>query len=116
MNVAPNTMRRFQAHRPALVGIYELPPDHPAVIAGRTHYAARRQWAGFEPRVLKDGHNNRKIGRLVTKGRWRGMRIFTLTLEERPTCPTGCAHWRDPRARLPHPRAAGHRDRQGLRR
>lgn len=95
MNVARSTMRRFQTHKPPLVGIKALAADHPAALAGRTLYEARRQWAGFEGRVLKDGHNSRKIGRFVTKGRWRGMPIFTLTLEERATCPRSCDHWLD---------------------
>lgn len=95
MNVARSTMRRFHDHKPPLVGIKALAADHPAILAGRTLYEARRQWAGFEGRVLKDGHNSRKIGRLVTKGKWRGMPIFTLTLEERATCPRSCLHWRD---------------------
>lgn len=46
------------------------------------------------PRMLIDGVNSRKIGSHVTKGRWRGMPIFTLTLEERATCPGTCAEWR----------------------
>lgn len=44
--------------------------------------------------VLVSGHNNVKIGRDVRKGkRFRGYWIYTLTLEERATCPRTCAHW-----------------------
>jgi hypothetical protein len=43
--------------------------------------------------VLKDGHTNVKLGRDVTKGRYRGMRLFSLTLEERATCWEGCQNW-----------------------
>lgn len=40
------------------------------------------------------GHSNVKIGRDVRKGRlFRGYWIFTLTLEERATCPRTCYHW-----------------------
>lgn len=45
--------------------------------------------------VLVSGHNNAKIGRDVRKGHLRGYWIYTLSLEERATCPTACAHWRD---------------------
>lgn len=45
-------------------------------------------------RVLKDGANNAKIGGDVLVGRLRGAKIFTLTLEERATCPRSCRHWR----------------------
>lgn len=43
--------------------------------------------------VLKSGMNSPKIGAKVLKGRWRGMPIYTLTLEERATCPTSCRHF-----------------------
>ena len=45
-------------------------------------------------RCFKAGTNNKKIGGpVVTKGRWRGYPIFTLTLEERATCPPHCEQW-----------------------
>ena len=44
--------------------------------------------------VIKSGVNSRKIGGEVLKGKWRGFPIFTLTLEERATCPATCALWR----------------------
>jgi hypothetical protein len=40
--------------------------------------------------VLKDGASNSKIGGDVLKGRLKGARILTLTLEERATCPASC--------------------------
>lgn len=43
--------------------------------------------------VLKDGANNSKIGGDVRVGKLRGAKIFTLTLEERATCPKTCALW-----------------------
>lgn len=43
--------------------------------------------------VLKDGASNSKIGGDVLKGHLKGARIFTLTLEERATCPRSCALW-----------------------
>ncbi len=43
--------------------------------------------------VLKSGDNQRKLGRGVSKGPWRDFPIFSLTLEERATCPRDCALW-----------------------
>ena len=64
--------------------------EHPAVVEGRTIYPARV----LPPyNVLKSGDNQRKIGARVTKGAWKGMPIYTLTLEERATCPRSCRQW-----------------------
>lgn len=43
--------------------------------------------------VLVSGHSNVKIGRDVRKGKFKGYHIFTLSLEERATCPSTCQHW-----------------------
>ena len=45
--------------------------------------------------ILKPGSNNKKLGYKVTKGRWKGKYLYSLTLEERATCPTYCHHWDD---------------------
>lgn len=44
--------------------------------------------------VLKNGKHSSKIGGRVMIGRWLGMPIYTLTLEERATCPVSCRHLR----------------------
>lgn len=44
--------------------------------------------------ILVSGHSNVKIGRDVRKGKLRGYWIYTLSLEERATCPSSCFHWR----------------------
>lgn len=44
--------------------------------------------------VLVSGVNSKKIGGMITKGPAKGFPIYTLTLEERATCPTSCRHWR----------------------
>ncbi len=88
-------MRRFSEHTPAFVKIDRLEPDHHAVVNATTRYPATTRAPGLVGRVLKSGHNNRKIGAVVLKGRWAGMPIFTLTLEERATCPRSCLHWKD---------------------
>lgn len=43
--------------------------------------------------ILVSGHNNVKIGRDVRKAKFRGYWIYTLSLEERKTCPASCKHW-----------------------
>ena len=43
--------------------------------------------------VLKDGAHNSKIGGDVLVGRLKGAKIFTLTPEERATCPRSCEVW-----------------------
>lgn len=84
--------RRFTEHKPSGKPL-TLALDHPAVVEGRAIFTSRT----FEPKgfLLKPGINQRKIGSHVAKGRWSGMPIFTLTLEERATCPRACEHWRD---------------------
>lgn len=39
--------------------------------------------------------SNAKIGRDVRKGLFKGYWIYTLSLEERATCPRSCVHWTD---------------------
>lgn len=73
-----------------------LPPhDHPAIMAGKTLHP--RMVLPIEPDttgVLKTGYYSSKIGKRIEKGAWKGMPVFTLTLEERATCPQSCRHWR----------------------
>jgi hypothetical protein len=45
--------------------------------------------------TLIKASTNVKLGKKVTKGKWKGFKIYTLTLEERATCPRSCAHWAD---------------------
>jgi len=45
--------------------------------------------------TLKPGKNNKKLGWIVTARKWVGKKVFSLTLEERSTCPTTCHHWED---------------------
>ena len=84
-------MRRFITHKPP-GNPKVIAPGHPAAVGAHTVYphTLRAPKGEF---VLKTGQNSRKIGAMVTKGKWAGMPIFTLTLEERATCPTHCAEW-----------------------
>lgn len=43
--------------------------------------------------LLVSGHSNMKLGRDVRKAKLRGYWIYTLSLEERATCPHTCQHW-----------------------
>lgn len=89
-------LRRFeQPHTRATGDTNALPPDHPSAREGYTRYHAMVRHPYSVDRVLKSGVNSRKIGSRVTKGAWKGMPIYTLTLEERATCPRSCAHWLD---------------------
>lgn len=40
--------------------------------------------------VLKAADNNQKLGNVMQKSRWKGFKLFALTLEERATCWEGC--------------------------
>lgn len=72
---------------------HDLPWNHPAVIEGRTLFPSTVV-PPASGSVLVSGANNPKIGKRVEKGPWAGFPIFTLTLEERATCPRSCHHWR----------------------
>lgn len=71
----------------------------PAYRYGRTLFPSRVYAPDEVARLLKDGQQSRKIGAVVEKGYRKGWPIFTLTLEERATCPkpqpdgTGCGEW-----------------------
>ncbi len=65
-----------------------LRPDHPAVVEAHSLFPNRLR--APEPGMLKSGANQRKLGSVVTKGAWRGMPAYSLSLEERATCPRSC--------------------------
>lgn len=70
-----------------------LAPHHPASREGTTFFPGSVIPAAQLPRLLKSGMNSRKIGGTVAKGKYRGLPIYTLTLEERETCPRSCEAW-----------------------
>lgn len=92
LNLSEKPKRRFKEHfktgKPLV-----LKADHAAVVEGRTLFPSRV--FNQAVRLLKSGEHQRKLGSHVSKGAWTGMPIFTLTLEERATCPRSCQHWRD---------------------
>lgn len=87
-----STLRRHGSIAPTGHGV-TLSALHPAHRSGRSIFPSRVFDVDEVGRVLKDGHQNRKIGREVRKGARRGWPIFMLTLEERATCPRSCKAW-----------------------
>lgn len=74
-----------------------MPPhDHAAILGGHTIYPTTicAPTRDAEPWALKSAVNSKKIGGDIRKGKWKGFPAFTLTLEERATCPKSCRHWR----------------------
>ena len=43
--------------------------------------------------MIKRGKQNQKLGDKVTVKMWKGMTMYSLSLEERATCPDDCAQW-----------------------
>lgn len=68
-------------------------PLHQAYRGGRLIFPSRVFDVDEVGRVLKTGHQSRKIGKTVMKGPRKSWPIFTLTLEERATCPRTCSEW-----------------------
>jgi hypothetical protein len=88
-------LRRWENHAPALTSIKRLATEHPAVRNGRTLYPSRVFDPEKAPRIFISGFNSRKLGGVVQKGRWKGFPIYSLTLEERRTCPKSCSLLRE---------------------
>lgn len=69
--------------------------EAPHIVEGRTKFGKTVKRAGDLKNLLVTGHSNVKIGRDVRKAKFRGYWIYTLSLEERKTCPSTCNHWQD---------------------
>ncbi len=89
---AASTLRRFDSVPPTGAGV-AISALHPAHRSARTIFPSRVYDPDEVGRLLKDGHQQRKIGKTVQKGPRRGWPIYTLTLEERATCPRTCKAW-----------------------
>jgi hypothetical protein len=70
-----------------------LEPHDPRLVAGITIFPKSVVPARKATTLLKSGVNSRKIGRMAEKGRWKGFPLYTLTLQERATCPRTCKVW-----------------------
>jgi hypothetical protein len=76
----------------------ELTKTQIAIGAGKTVFGNKVKSVldgmGKTEKLLKFS-TNKKLGKKVRKGKYKGFPIVTLTLEERKTCPSSCAHWAD---------------------
>jgi len=73
-----------------------LRDENPALANARTVHLKFVKKVGETTRLLKSVASNRKLGKgemFVSKGKWRGMPMYALTLEERATCPRDCKQW-----------------------
>lgn len=76
----------------------KLNPNHPALHEKRTIHPSRVMPVKDDSRLLKPASENRKLGNgnsVIFKGKWRGFPLYSLTLQERATCPKTCDHWDD---------------------
>jgi len=96
LKLKPLAQRRFTSHfttKPKN-SLWALDDTHDAIINKKTLFPSTVVKAIDAPRLLVAGINSRKTGNKVQLGRWEGSPIFTLTLEERATCPSTCHHWK----------------------
>lgn len=72
-----------------------LKTDHPAVVNHTTMYRKNvHNPVDYKYKFIKPDTGS-KLGKVVNVGRWRGHKFYTLTLEERATCYSGCEHYTD---------------------
>lgn len=79
---------RKQRRQPKLPGFEAV-----EVRESRTRYRKSVKRVDQVSNLLVSAHSNVKIGRDVRKAKFRGYWIYTLSLEERKTCPSSCRHW-----------------------
>jgi len=73
-----------------------LNPAHPALSEARTIHVKMRREVTESATLLKSVKDNSKLGDgngTILKGKWFGFPLFSLTLEERATCPPSCLRW-----------------------
>lgn len=87
------TLSRFGSKPPRPEVARDLRADHPALVQERTIFPSTVVSAWDSDRIFVSGHNNPKLGAEIAKGRWAGMPVYHLTLEERASCPRSCALW-----------------------
>jgi len=67
---------------------------HSAYVDGRSYFSKRGVKKPSDLKnLLVSGHSNVKIGKTVLAKKFHDYKIFTLSLEERATCPRSCLHW-----------------------
>lgn len=80
---------KARKHQPRMLGFASF------ITEGRTKFTKGVKRVDQMSHLLVSGHSNVKIGRDVRKGKFRGYWIYTLSLEERKTCPSSCQHWQN---------------------
>jgi hypothetical protein len=78
--------------------VKSLQSGHPALKGpGHTIFLKQVKPAAKVARLLQPASTNSKLGgggnRTITKGKWKGMPMYSLSLEERRTCPKTCQQW-----------------------
>lgn len=76
----------------------KLKPEHPALHENRTIHPKMVKDPKEAKSIFKPVSSNSKLGKgsaYILKGKWRGMPMYSLTLQERATCPDTCIHWSD---------------------
>ena len=77
----------------------KLTANSAAVQEGRTVFVKKVfDVTKYHSNIIKSADHNIKLGKgkyKIKKGRWKGLPMFSLTLEERKTCPFTCQHWTD---------------------
>jgi hypothetical protein len=74
----------------------DLRADHPALFERRTIFLKSITAPEKATRILQSAKTNKKLGgrkSVIMKGRWKGMELYQLLLQERATCPTTCQQW-----------------------
>lgn len=91
--------------------------DRIAVEEGRSIFHAKGVTQVEDAKnLLVSGHSNAKIGRDVRHGLFKGYWIYTLSFEERATCPRSCHHWATCYGNnMPYAQRIDHRDTLALR-
>lgn len=93
IGVFKGRITKLSLHRePRPERVIGIKMGHPVLAEGRTKFPSRVR---VSPTTgpLMPGAYSAKLGSVVAKGGWRGMPIYSLTLEERATCPRSCHHW-----------------------
>jgi hypothetical protein len=70
-----------------------LSAEHKSLKLGTTLFLKQVKPSNVVKRILQPAASNAKLGGTITKGRWKGMPMYSLSLEERKTCPRTCQQW-----------------------
>lgn len=77
-----------KSHSPRIPGL-----ELPAIVEGRSFFQKSVKRPDQMKNLLVSGQSNMKIGRDCRIGKLKGYWLYTLSLEERKTCPRECFHF-----------------------